>query len=149
MHLLGCDSEDGVRTTSCEEAADNVSTTVWVNSNIRFVHSFHPSHAVYSCSSADFEMPMYHPCAWSSRPSRPPYSPSIVSVPAVLRLPTVPWYREHSLAREVHLSPPVPRMTRFVTTSWPTEDLSLPRLIRRSRSRVEMMSKLGCWQWEG
>ena len=72
MHLLGCDSEDGVRTTSCEEAADNVSTTVWVNSNIRFVHSFHPSHAVHSRqTSADFEMPMYHPHAYSRRPGRP------------------------------------------------------------------------------
>ena len=33
-------------------------------------------------------------------------------------------------------------MTRFVTTNGPMEDLSLRRLIRRSRSRMEMMSKL-------
>jgi hypothetical protein len=34
MHILGCDSKDDVRTTSCEEAAGNVNIMVWVNSNI-------------------------------------------------------------------------------------------------------------------
>ena len=72
--------------------------------------------------------------------------PPIASVPAALQLPTVPSYQAPSQAPEVHPSPLPPvlvsRMTRFMTTNGPMEDLSLRRLICTSRSRVEMILKL-------
>jgi hypothetical protein len=106
------------------------------------MHSFHP-HTLLTAQPT--RCLCTTPCIVQLPGPPSPHPPSIISVPATLRLPTVHSYREPSQARELHLSPLplVSRMTDFVITNGPMDDLSLPRLIRRSRSRVEMMSKLG------
>jgi hypothetical protein len=72
MSILGCDSKDDVHITSCEEAAGNVSTMVWINSNIRFVHSFHPSLAAHS-QLRDVFHPMHSLAAWAAFSASPFY----------------------------------------------------------------------------